>query len=380
MIMHLQKWTMAALFSLAALVSAPISHAESREPDPALLQRGVNITHWFSGPSSWKTEDIQAYMPEADIAQIRAMGFSFVRIPVMPAMIQQPDGTTNAARLAVLVDAVKRLEAHGLAVMIVPVHGDWKLEENQADREKLIGFWALLAPQLRGLSTRLTLPELLNEPVFKDNPNDWYKLEARLVTIVRSSLPDNTIVLSSTRWSSVDTLAQRVPSADRNVVYSFHFYDPVALTNEGNWDKSLDRAAFRSLPFPSTNAASCQAKAALSSNKQSQDTASYYCRQNWTEASIAARIQPVIDWGHSHGVLVIGTEFGILSDHEQTSRNAYLKAVRSVMEKGHIGWGLWGYDSDYGLDLPYKARQPGMLPDHSILSALGLNPPPPKGS
>jgi endoglucanase len=367
----------AALFLLAAMFFLPGFRAEAQTPDPALLRRGVNITHWFSGPSSWKAEDIQAYMPDADITQIRAMGFTFVRLPVMPSMVQQPDGTANTARLAVLVDAVKRIEAHGLAVMIVPVHSDWRLEQSRSDRDKLVVFWTLLAPQLKGLSIRLTLPELLNEPVFKDNPKDWYALEARLVSIVRSSLPDDTIVLTSTRWSSADALAQRTPFSDHNVVYSFHFYDPPALTNEGNWDRSLDRAVFRALPFPVTNTGSCLAKAALAANKPSQDAASYYCKQGWTEVSIAARIQPAVDWGRSHGVFVVGTEFGILSDHEQPSRNAYLKAVRTTMEKAGIGWGLWGYDSDYGLDLPYKGRVPGAVPDAHLLNALGLTSPVP---
>ncbi len=81
-------------------------------------------------------------------------------------------------------------------------------------------------PALRPLAPRLTFPELLNEPVFPNAPDQWAALQDTLLHAVRADLPDDTVVLTGNDWGSIGGLIALRPAADPNVVYSFHFYEP----------------------------------------------------------------------------------------------------------------------------------------------------------
>jgi len=71
----------------------------------------------------------------------------------------------------------------------------------------------------------------MNEPV-ADNPEDWNKLVARAVAVIRAKEPRRVIVIGSNKWQSADTFDQlKVPETDPNILMSFHFYEPFLLTH-----------------------------------------------------------------------------------------------------------------------------------------------------
>ena len=118
-----------------------------------------------------------------------------------------------------------------------------------------------LAPALRGLPVGLTFPEVVNEP--SSDPAHWTDLQGRILNVIRGALPDNTIVLTGTDWSSLDGLLKIQPVQDRNVIYSFHTYEPTLLTLLGFWDQGIDKNALAAhIPFPTTPSACKAAQAA----------------------------------------------------------------------------------------------------------------------
>ena len=83
--------------------------------------------------------------------------------------------------MALLIEAITRLQRAGLGVVVDAHPAAWHLETSAADRAALLGFWRVLAPALRGLDPRLTFPELLNEPVFPGAPEAWQALQEQLL-------------------------------------------------------------------------------------------------------------------------------------------------------------------------------------------------------
>ncbi len=85
----------------------------------------------------------------------------------------------------VLVDQVRRLQRHGLAVIVSPHPVSWNLDTNPEDRRRLVAFWRDLAPALRGLPPAMTFPEVLNDPVFHADPAAWWRLQTDLHAAIR---------------------------------------------------------------------------------------------------------------------------------------------------------------------------------------------------
>ena len=53
--------------------------------------------------------------------------------------------------------------------------------KGDADPAALAEFWWQLAPRLRPLDRRLTIPEVMNEPVFADRAAGWAALQRDLL-------------------------------------------------------------------------------------------------------------------------------------------------------------------------------------------------------
>ncbi len=344
--------------------------AACAEPPPErllALQRGIAITAWFRFPASADPAAIRSYLGDPAIADVRRAGFSFVRLPVQPEFLRDaPD------RLRLLIDAIRRLQRAGLAVVIDAHPANWHLETSDPDRADLFAFWRNVAPALRELDPRLTYPELLNEPVFPGAAEQWQALQDRLLRAVRGALPQNTVVLTGNDWGSVAGLAAMQPVADGNVVYSFHFYEPAELTALAAYRPGLDRATLAHLPFPADPAA-CE----LLARRTDADTAGlirFYCGLHWDAARVAERIGTAVAWGRRNHAAVLLGEFGASAALDPTARTAWLRAVREACDTGGIGWALWGYDDVMGFAIP---RPPGPHPalSPSVLQALGLATP-----
>ena len=352
---------------LVLLLSASLAHAAPAPDRLSALQRGIAITGWFRFPSSAAPAALRAYLPDSAMADLRRAGFTFVRLPVQPEFL-----TGSPERLPLLVEAIRRMQRAGLAVVIDAHPTTWHLESSEADRTALRVFWRTLAPALRSLQPRLTFPELLNEPVFPGAPAQWATLQDTLLHAVRADLPDDTVVLTGNDWGSIGGLTALRPAADLNVVYSFHFYEPTELTALAAYRPGLDRAALARLPFPAQQPA-CDALAA-STDANTAGIIRFYCTLRWSPARIADRIAAAAAWGRrNHAALLLG-EFGASAALAPLARSAWLRAVRHACKAGGIGWALWGYDDIMGFAV---ARPPGPHPtlNPNLLRALGLHTP-----
>ena len=351
-----------AAIALAVLLFPSLARAIPPADRLHALQRGVAITGWFRFPASTDPAALRAYLPDPAIANLRRAGFTFVRLPVQPEFLLGAPG-----RLPLLMSALRRLQRAGLAVVIDAHPAAWHLETNPSDRTALLAFWRLLAPALRPLDPRLTFPELLNEPVFPNAPGQWQALQAHLLSVVRTALPRNTIVLTGNDWGSIAGLLALHPVADSDVVYSVHFYDPVEFTSLAAYRPGLDRAALARLPFPG-DVPGC-AGIAAGTESETAGVIRFYCALHWNAARVAAEIGKAADWGRRNHAAVLLGEFGASAALTPAARDAWLRAVREACAANGIGWALWGYDDVMGFNLPRPAGAHPRL-DPGVLASL----------
>jgi endoglucanase len=340
----------------------PVAHAAP----PVALTRGVNITGWFRFPVSGDPAVLGAYLSDQALADLRAAGFDFVRLAIDPAVADR--------QRPVLIAAIRRIQRQGLTVVVSPHPHDWHLETDPADRTRLRAFWRSLAPALRTLDPARTVPEVLNEPVFPNDPAGWAALQHLVLTDIRQALPNETVVLTGQDWGSIGGLLALTPEDDPNVLYSFHFYDPAELTSLAAYRPGLDRVALARLPFPADDRPRCEASSNGSADSATRDLMRYYCALGWDAARAGATVDRVAAWGRVHHVRLLAGEFGASAELNPSARDAWLKTVREAFETRGIGWALWGYDDVMGLAI---SRPPGLRPhlDRAVLFALGMTAP-----
>jgi endoglucanase len=350
------------------ILCSPPTYAAPPSERIATLSRGINITAWFRYPGSRDPAALRAWLSDPAMEDLRAAGFTFVRLAIDPAMIDGPP------MRQVLLEQVRRLQRHHLAVVVSPHPVTWAVDANPADRVRHAAFWADFAPALRALPPEMTFPEALNEPVFHDAPTAWWRWQEELHATIRAALPRNTIILTGHDWGGIAGLLALTPIADANVVYSFHYYDPSELTSLAAYRPGLDRAALAGLPFPETDPEVCARIAETAADRPTHDLILFWCATNWDAARVRSRLETAAVWARQRGVVLLAGEFGASSALNPDARLAWLRLVRETCAANGIGWALWGYDDVMGFNL---RRPPGIRPvlDRSVLEALGLSVP-----
>jgi endoglucanase len=335
------------------------SRAEGRPP----LTHGINITGWFRFPVSRQPATLAAYLSAQALADLRDGGFDFVRLAVDPDVVADPVLTT------VLIESIARIERQGLSVVVSPHPGRWRLEH---EPQRLRQFWRDLAPRLQPLDPARTVVEVVNEPVFANEPEGWAKLQHLVLGDIRAALPHSTVVLTGADWGSIRGLLALTPEEDPNVLYSFHFYDPPELTSLAAFRPELDRAVMARLPFPGADRASCVATADATQDEATRDLVRYYCSFGWIETALRTPIEQAAAWAREHHVRLFAGEFGASSALNAPARLAWFRTVRGTFAAHDIPWALWGYDDVMGFDVP---RPPPARPrlNPAVLAAIGLS-------
>lgn len=367
----------------------PPPRASSQEPPLiesrfAKLARGVNLAYWFwDGP--WDLQNIQKRFSDSELANLRKMGFTFVRLPIDLNFVMDENSPNllNHANLAILDRAIQRIVAQDLAVL-VEIHStantpaDKTLYSARLEKEPgFVGvfqwFWLRFAAYL----SKTTDPSkvflgVLNEPVFQSNPAAWPPIQARLLATMRIGAPRHTLVATSAMWSSIDELIKMTPVNDSNVVYDFHFYSPSEFTHQGSTWSWWAVQYFRNVPYP----ANPQLVAPLLpriANAAAREELRKYGERYWNITTLGSLIVPAINWAKKHNVKLLCSEFGVYKDFAPPgSRARWLYHVRLILEKSHIGWAMWDYDDNYGMATRDSLGRVKI--DPMIVQALGLTP------
>lgn len=334
----------------AANVQAPKQPANG-VPKPILdrLGSGVNITRWmcYLGDPNDQAH-FRDYMKPADWQNFKNLGVTFVRLCVSPEAIYD-NGKPKAANLPALDNALKALTDHGLLVFLdLHDNGQLKLDTPGNDNSGFTTFWQALATRYKGKYLNDVVFEPVNEPVFQQNDDVWTALQQRTVTAIRAIDPGRTILVSGTGWGGIDGLLKLQPLSQKNLIYSFHCYDPFFFTHQGaSWVGEYPRD-MKQVPFPSSPSA-VQATIAANDPKF-KGALEDYGRQQYGNAYLRSRIKLAVDYGKKHGVPVMLGEFGAYPPVAPAeSRARWFAGMLAACKAEGSPYCVWGYDDALGL-------------------------------
>jgi endoglucanase len=333
------------------------------------IRTGVNVSHWLS-QSDKRGQERAAYITEADFRKIASMGFDHVRIPVDEVqlwdslghreedafkLLHQAVGWAFANRLRVIVD-LHIIRSHYFIAETNPLWSD------PAEQDKLAGLWRQLSLELRSYPTGMLAYEILNEAV-ADDPEDWNILLNRVIAQIREEEPDRMIVAGSNRWQIPSTFPDlRIPGNDPNIMLSFHFYTPMALTHHlAPWNavgeytgpveypgQIVDTLAYKKLSKPAVEAMRTHANG-------------YFDRGMLEKVML-----PAIRTAKEKNLPLFCGEFGVYPTVPNDMRLRYYEDLCDIFKANRIAYCHWCYKGDFPV-LTGKGDPDGKLV--SILTA-----------
>jgi len=316
---------MAALLVLASLVAAPtvavakpIALKQTDQP----FRRGVNVL----GYDPFWNEGGKRRFEWRHFREIRKAGFDFVRVNLQAFRHMDAQDRLEPQWLAKVDDVVREARKAGLGVVLDEHDFNACSQEVDTCRTKLLAFWRQVAPRYAKASRTVAF-ELLNEPHDKLNGEVWNTVLAQALAVVRRSNPTRIVVVGPTHWNSLADLPLLKLPPDRNLLVTFHYYEPFHFTHQGagwageevkqlhgvTWGSEADRAAMRS----------------------DFDKAAAWSATN-------------------HRPILLG-EFGAYdkSGTPLDLRVAYIGAARKEAEAHGFGWAYWQFEGDFVVwDMP----------------------------
>lgn len=351
------------------------------------LTRGLLIGQWLEGDLS-DSEAIRRrlsdrFQPE-DFAAIRALGFNHVRVALdprflAPRLYEHSDPTLDKERLGLLDNAMSGIVRSGLAIVLVN-HMTPEMKEKCAaeakHRDDLAQWWHGIARHIASHDQYHrdgTFFELFNEPGPSFEEPGLYRaaLEQFLVE-ARRAAPDHTIIVGGNDWNSVDGIAKslRTPLDDANLIYTFHFYQPLEFTWQGLASGGPQYAKLRNVPWD-VDAGAISDDEISQSDPAIQPTLREYNQQSHRRADLLGPFSDMRRWCDQHDQVGWLGEFGVHSEgaHAQ-HRIAWTHHVRELAEEHKFGWSMAEARGAFGLFLAGDARP--LRPDRPLLRALGL--------
>jgi aryl-phospho-beta-D-glucosidase BglC (GH1 family) len=337
------------------------------------LKRGINLSMWFAQTSDYSPKRLNSYTTEADFALVASLHFDHVRLSIDPAPLLKEPVTNglNADHLALLDKAVNGLLAHHLAV-IIDIHpgSSYKKAINSDDAalDRFCSLWSTLAAHYAKLDPNRVFFEIMNEPETETTERVTV-IENRAIAAIRSAAPQNTILAGGAFWSGLGDLLRMKPFEYPNIIYNFHYYDPMTFTHQGaNWVKGYIQQ-LRGIPYPSTPE-NIKGKLSLVPNLLDQLWLENYGLESWNATHIAGQIVFAKKWGDGYNVPVYCGEFGAYrAFSDPVSRAAWIHDTRVALEANGIGWAMWDYQDNFGV----VTKKDGITTvDRSVTDALGL--------
>lgn len=389
------------------------SLAGTAQAQPISLQRGVNTTLWLewrsisdlmADPSYLDNfPDVRRDVTPAMYESLAAQGFDHVRMPIDPGPMlafgpgtrqdQMIEGTRIAAQTALDSGLKVVIDLHPIGRGSDVGGIDSITGEMWPDYVALIG---RIAAAMEGLPADRVALELLNEPtidcdaVYAGAPARWPDMQAQAHAVARAAAPDITIVLTGACWSQANALATLDPTqiADKNVLWTFHSYDPFLFTHQGaGWSGAPEKYLW-DLPYPPSSVtdeiASQVTEAAIQRMAGEEGQADVEQIQKaiadyraTPDSAVTYDVNRAAEWADQHGIprsqLYLG-EFGALHTAEGRELprewfHAFLSDKRSAADAAGIPWAVLTYVGGMGI-APEDDPERRLAPE--TCTALGL--------
>jgi len=286
------------------------------------LGRGVNLGNALDAPN----EGEWGFTLEEEYFQaVKDAGFNSVRIPARWSAhaLDKPPYTIDPVFMKRVDWAVNCALSRDLPVML-NVHHYLELFSDPANhQERFLAIWKQIAEHYKGYPDTLLL-EPLNEPQGKIQVTGWNTLLNKAIAVIRRSNPNRIIVIGPAWANTIGNIRSlELPKADRNIIVTIHYYDPLEFTHQGaSWVTDRDSNAWMGTKWTGTGT---EKKAVT----DAFDTATAWAKKNNRPINLG--------------------EFGTYEKADMESRARYTKFVADAAVERDFSFHYWQFDSDFAV-------------------------------
>jgi len=283
------------------------------------LGRGVNIIGY---DPIWKDRGTGRFK-EKHFRLIKEAGLQSVRINLHPfrSMDAGNGFRLQDQWLETLDWAVRNALANGL-LPILDLHEFGAMAEDPVGKKEMfLSFWRQVGERFATAPPEVVF-ELLNEPHGKLTPELWNDYLKEGLAVIRSTNPTRTVIIGPGQWNSIGELPKlELPTGDRNLVVTVHYYTPMEFTHQGApW--TPEHKDHLGVTWMGTD------------QEKRRVMMDFGRAQAWA----AAKDRP----------LYLG-EFGAYDKADMDSRARYTSFVARTAEASGWSFGYWQFDSDFVL-------------------------------
>ena len=343
--------------TMLALMACTSKNESTDKVNDFRIKRGTNLSHWLS-QSEERGEARAKHIQEDDFERLEQLGFDFVRIPIDEVQFWDEEGNKLPEAWDLLTNALDLAGKHHLRAIvdlhIIRSHYFNAVNEGGADantlftseksQQDLINMWYQLSDALKGYSNDSVAYEFMNEPVAEDH-EQWNQLIVKVHKALREREPQRTLVIGSNMWQSYETMKYlKVPEGDKNIVLSFHYYNPMILTHYGAWWTPIGKYTGR-VNYPGILVSKEDYEAAPDSVKKDLEP---YLTQVWDVNKIREDFKDAIAVAKKYNLQLFCGEWGVYEPVDRELAYKWTKDMLSVFNEFNIAWTTWCYDADFG--------------------------------
>lgn len=343
----------------------------------SVLARGEKISYWNETRKG--TNFFNSVEKPERWEAAKKFGVSFVRLAPNKWLNGRPEKELgnflldlNESDLKLLKQNLDEAEKNRLKVVLtllsVP-EGRWKqhnhgvedrgIFEDFKKQDTAISFWKELAQKLKGHPALVGYnlrnepsPELVNPKLedwytgdysawyakVKGTPADLNLFYAKVVKAIREVDTETPIVLDSGFYATAWGFKVLTPVDDKNVLYSFHMYEPYAYNSQFNKGK---------YHYPGMIPTGEGDKAPV---------------VNWNKAQMEKYLVPIEEWQKKYGIasnrILVG-EVGVYRTNPEAEK--YLKDILEVLNGKKWHWAFYSFREDTwaGMDYELGTGKPG---------------------
>jgi endoglucanase len=283
------------------------------------LGRGINLGNALEAP---KEGDWGMTLEAGYFEAIRKAGFDSVRIPIRWSAhaAKEPPYTIDPEFLKRVDWAVEQALSRNLNA-IINVHHFGELDTEPDKYEPMLrAIWAQVAEHYRDRPNLLYF-ELLNEPHDKLSSERWNRMIPPLLAEVRKRNPHRPVIIGPGMWNSFRELDKlKLPETDRDIIVTFHYYEPFHFTHQGAEWAQGSRA---------------------------------WLGTTWTATPeqrkrLAADFDKAAAWSQTHRRPIFLGEFGAYSRADMDSRARWTRAVVEAARDRGFSTAYWEFGSGFG--------------------------------
>lgn len=319
------------------------------------LERGINLGGWLS-QCCHEEEHYKTFIKEEDIKRIAEWGMDHVRIPVDYEVLETENGEPIEKGYGYIRQVLDWCVQYNLNA-IIDLHKAYGYDFNDAgDKEKnnlfasellqerFVQLWICIVKEFASYSN--VAFELLNEVVERENADAWNVLIKKAVTGIRTVTKDAPIIYGGIQWNSVKTLKLLDVPQDENIIFTFHFYEPLLFTHQkACWIPNMNLE--EDVSYPESMEYFCEKSKIL--GYQGEVVTQAKAKTMGVEF-ICEMIQEAIDAAKNAGVGLYCGEFGVIDQAPIADTLRWFTDVNKVFEEHRIGCAVWSYKKmDFGL-------------------------------